>query len=52
MKTILYIFAAIMVIGWIIGFVGYAIGGLIHLLLLIAIVSILYNLLARPASSI
>jgi len=34
-----------MVIGWIIGFIGYAIGGLIHLLLVIALITILFNLL-------
>lgn len=50
MKLFLYGFAMILVIGWIIGFIGYAIGGLIHLLLLIAIVSVLYNTLSNNAS--
>ena len=45
MKTILYVVAAIMVIGWIIGFIGYALSGLIHLLLVIAVISILFSFL-------
>lgn len=39
-----------MIIGWIIGFIMHAIGGLIHLLLVIAAVSILYNLLGTGTS--
>ncbi len=45
MKALLYIIAAIMVIGWIVGFVGYALGGLIHILLVIAVISILFTLI-------
>jgi hypothetical protein len=50
MRLILYVIAFIMVIGWIIGFIGYAIGGLIHLLLVIAVVSILFNLIQAKTS--
>ena len=52
MKTILYVLATIMVIGWIIGFIGYAIGGLIHLLLVIAIISVVFNLIGSRTSSV
>ena len=51
MKTILYVIATIMVIGWIIGFIGYALGGLIHLLLVIAVISILATLISTKTSS-
>jgi len=41
MRNLLYILAVIVVIAWAIGFIGYSAGGLIHILLVIAIVSIL-----------
>jgi len=52
MKALLYVVAIIMVIGWIIGFIVYAIGGLIHILLVIATISILYNLLGTSTSGV
>ena len=51
MKILLYVIATIMVIGWIIGFIFNAIGGLIHILLVIAVISILYNLVGTKTSS-
>jgi hypothetical protein len=45
MGNILYIIAVILIIGWAIGFFGYAVGGLIHLLLVIAVVVIVIRLL-------
>ncbi|HTB51560.1 MAG TPA: lmo0937 family membrane protein [Ferruginibacter sp.] len=45
MRGILYIIAVILIIGWLIGFVGYAAGGLIHILLVLAIVSILLGVI-------
>lgn len=44
MGTILYIIAIILLIGWMIGFIGFAIGGLFHTLLLCAIIVVLINL--------
>jgi hypothetical protein len=41
MRNLLYIVAVILVIAWAVGFIGYSAGGLIHILLVIAIVSIL-----------
>ncbi len=41
MGNLLYIIAVILVIGWAVGFLGYHAGGLIHILLVIAIIAIL-----------
>jgi Family of unknown function (DUF5670) len=45
MGNLLYIIAVILVIGWAIGFVGYQAGGLIHLLLVIAIIAVLLRVI-------
>jgi hypothetical protein len=45
MRSLLYLIALILVIGWLIGFVGYSLGGLIHILLIIAIVSVLFDVI-------
>jgi len=45
MSNLLYILAVILVIGWIFGFFVYSAGGLIHVLLVIAVVAILLNLI-------
>ncbi|MCW3086168.1 MAG: hypothetical protein JWP12_3534 [Bacteroidetes bacterium] len=45
MGNLLYIIAVILIIGWLIGFVGYHLGGLIHILLVIAIISIVLRLI-------
>jgi len=47
MKSLLYVLAVIIVIGWAIGFIGYNLGGLIHILLVIAFVSILLGVIQR-----
>lgn len=41
MGNLLYIIAVILVIGWFIGTVGYSAGGLIHVLLVIALIAVL-----------
>jgi hypothetical protein len=43
MGNILYFIAMILLIGWLIGFLGYAAGGLIHILLVLAVISVLLN---------
>lgn len=50
MGNLLYYVAVILIIGWLIGFVGYSLGGLIHVLLVIAIISIVLRLIqgSRP----
>jgi hypothetical protein len=45
MGNLLYIIAAILVIGWLIGFVGFNAGGLIHILLVIAIIVVLLRVI-------
>lgn len=44
MSSILYVIAVILLIGWLIGVFAYSAGGLIHALLVIAIIAIVYNL--------
>ncbi len=50
MGNLLYVIAVILIIGWLIGFVGYSAGGLIHVLLVIAIIAVLLRLIqgGRP----
>jgi hypothetical protein len=45
MTSILYIVAVLLIIGWAVGFIGFAAGGLIHILLVIAIIVILLNII-------
>jgi hypothetical protein len=45
MRSILYIIAVVLVIGWIFGFFVYSVGGLIHILLILAVISILISLI-------
>lgn len=45
MSNLLYIIAVILVIAWAIGFLGYSAGGLIHILLVIAVIAILFRLI-------
>jgi len=47
MGNLLYLFAIILVIGWAIGFLGYHAGGLIHILLVIALISVLLRVIRR-----
>lgn len=47
MRSLLYIIAVILVIGWLIGFFAYSAGKLIHILLVIAIISFLLTLIKR-----
>lgn len=46
MGSLLYFFAVILVIAWAIGFIGYGATGLIHILLVIAIVSVLLRIIS------
>ena len=45
MGNLLYLIAVILVIAWLIGFIGYGAGGLIHALLVIAIIAVLLNII-------
>jgi hypothetical protein len=45
MGNILYLIAVILIIAWAIGFLGYHAGGLIHILLVIAVIAIVLRLI-------
>lgn len=45
MRNLLYVLAVIIVIAWAIGFIGYSVGGIIHVLLIIALISILLGII-------
>lgn len=50
MGNLLYIIAVILVIAWAIGFLGYHAGGIIHILLVIAIVAVLLKVIRGSAN--
>lgn len=45
MNSLLYLIAVILVIGWAIGVFAYSVGGLIHILLALAVIAILFRLI-------
>ncbi|MFO7671895.1 MAG: lmo0937 family membrane protein [Bacteroidales bacterium] len=45
MKNLLYILAVILIVAWAIGFFGYHAGGIIHILLVIALIVFLVKVL-------
>lgn len=47
MGNLLYIVAVILVIAWAVGFLGYHAGGLIHILLVIAIIAVVLKVIRR-----
>jgi hypothetical protein len=49
MGNLLYVIAVILVIAWAIGFLGYHAGGIIHILLVIAIVAVLLKIIRRSS---
>ncbi len=50
MRSLLYIIAVILVIGWAIGVFAYSAGGLIHALLVIAIIAFLIGIIRSPST--
>ena len=46
MGSLLYLVAVILIIGWAVGFIGFGAGGLIHILLVIAIIAIILRLIS------
>ncbi|QJD95833.1 lmo0937 family membrane protein [Mucilaginibacter robiniae] len=50
MRSLLYIIAVILIIGWILGAFVYSVGGLIHILLVIAIISLILGFLRRDTA--
>lgn len=45
MGNLLYVLAVILVISWGIGFIGYGTGGIIHILLVIALISVILRVI-------
>jgi hypothetical protein len=45
MGNFLYLIAIILLIGWAIGFIGYNTGGIIHVLLVIAVIAVLLRII-------
>ncbi len=45
MGNLLYVIAVILIISWAIGFVGYNAGGIIHILLVIAIIAVILRVI-------
>ncbi|WP_194778036.1 lmo0937 family membrane protein [Pararhodonellum marinum] len=47
MRSLLYLIAVIVIIGWILGFFVYSAGAIIHILLVIAVISIILAVIRR-----
>ncbi len=45
MGNLLYAIAVILLIAWAIGFVGFHVGGIIHVLLVIAIIAVIFRII-------
>jgi hypothetical protein len=45
MGNLLYIIAVILIIAWAIGFIGYSVGGVIHILLVIALIAVILRVI-------
>ena len=52
MRSILYIIAVILIIGWLLGVFVYSLKGLIHVLIVLAVISLLLGLIRRGGSDI
>jgi len=46
MGSLLYVIAVILVVAWAIGFFAYSAGGIIHILLVIAVIAILLRIIS------
>lgn len=45
MGNLLYVIAVLLIIGWLVGFVGFGTGGLIHILLVIALIAVILRII-------
>ena len=45
MGNLLYVIAVVLVIAWLIGLVGFHAGGIIHVLLVIAIIAVIFRVI-------
>jgi len=46
MGNLLYVIAVILVVAWAIGFFAYSAGGIIHILLVIAVIAVLFRIIS------
>jgi hypothetical protein len=46
MGSLLYVIAVILVVAWAIGFFAYSAGGIIHILLVIAVIAVLFRIIS------
>jgi hypothetical protein len=46
MGNLLYVIAVILIVAWAIGFFAYSAGGIIHILLVIAIIAVLFRVIS------
>jgi hypothetical protein len=46
MGNLLYIIAVILIIAWAVGFLGYNAGGIIHILLVIAVIAVILRVIS------
>jgi hypothetical protein len=47
MRSILYLIAVILIIGWLLGAFVYSVGGLIHILIVLAVISLLLAIIRK-----
>lgn len=52
MRSILYIIAVILIIGWLLGVFVYSLKGLIHILIILAVISLLLGLIRRGGADV
>ena len=45
MGNLLYIVAVILIIGWLVGFFAFNVGGIIHVLLVVAVIAIILRII-------
>ncbi len=45
MGNLMYVIAVLLLIGWAIGYIGYSVGGMIHVLLIIAAIAVILQLI-------
>lgn len=46
MSNLLYLVAIILILGWAVGFFAYNVGGIIHVLLVIALISVILRVIS------
>jgi hypothetical protein len=52
MGNLLYVIAVLLLIGWLVGFFAYSAGGIIHILLVLAVIAVLIRVISgrKPVS--